>query len=271
MKPYFKRPLENLGEPWGALTLQNPRDPKQPLGNPKNSKKELKDCMELHEAHFVVVVVVWGTWSFGMYDHGLRFLLTFMPTLLTLCRSFARTYHGLGSLSTLPWTPHQLTAEVYPHRVSTSVSAWDYLASTHANTSAVKHSGPASLPRKSQAARNGGIPLWAGGGYLFSMLRTSIFACASTSSVSTYVCIHSLFIPQAVYTHICLYICIYSRAYIFTIVLWLLEGTTPPLPFTESVFPPKSQIMQTFCSAENLVWVNVVCSSSILRSVLCSM
>ena len=104
-------------------------------------------------------VVFRGKWSFGMYDHGLRFLLTFMPTLLILCWSFARTYRGSGSLSTLPWTPHQLTAEVYPHRVSTSVSAWDYLASTHANTSTVKHSGPASLPRKSQAARNGAILL----------------------------------------------------------------------------------------------------------------
>ena len=147
-----------------------------------------------------------------MYDHGLRFLLTFMPTLLTLCRSFARTYRGSGSLSTLPWTPHQLTAEVYPHRVSTSVSAWDYLASTHANTSAVKHSGPASLPRKSQAARNGGIPLGQEAATFFGSTEY-YFACASTSSVSTYVCIHSLFIPQAVYTHICLHICICSRAY----------------------------------------------------------
>ena len=50
------------------------------------------------------------------------------------------------------------------------------------------------------------------------------FACASTSSVSTYVCIHSLFIPQAVYTHICLYIYAYIVGLIFAIVLWLHIG-----------------------------------------------
>ena len=83
-------------------------------------------------------------------------------------------------------------------------------------------------------------------------LSTSILL-VHTQAARVHMYVYTAFIPQAVYTHISLYICIYSRAYIFTIVLWLLEGTTPPLPFTESVFPPKSQIMQTFCSAENLV------------------
>ena len=154
-----------------------------------------------------VVVVDWGTWSFGMYDHGLRFLLTFMPTLLTLCRSFARTYRGSGSLSTLPWTPHQLTAEVYPHRVSTSVSAWDYLASTHANTSAVKHSGPASLPRKSQAARNGAILLGQAAATFLQQYWVLAF-CLCIHKQCEHICMYTqpVHTSSSVYTHMSTYI-----------------------------------------------------------------
>ena len=152
------------------------------------------------------VVVVWGAWSFGMYDHGLRFLLTFMPTLLTLCRSFARTYRGSGSLSTLPWTPHQLTAEVYPHRVSTSVSAWDYLASTHANTSAVKHSGPASLPRKSQAARNGAILLGQAAATFLQQYWVLAF-CLCIHKQCEHICMYTqpVHTSSSVYTHMSTY------------------------------------------------------------------
>ena len=159
---------------------------------------------------YVVVVVVWGTWSFGMYDHGLRFLLTFMPTLLTLCRSFARTYRGSGSLSTLPWTPHQLTAEVYPHRVSTSVSAWDYLASTHANTSTVKHSGPASLPRKSQAARNGAILLGQAAATFLQQYWVLAF-CLCIHKQFELICMYTqpVHTSSSVYTHMSTYTYMY--------------------------------------------------------------
>ena len=160
-----------------------------------------------------------------MYDHGLRFLLTFMPTLLTLCRSFARTYRGSGSLSTLPWTPHQLTAEVYPHRVSTSVSAWDYLASTHANTSAVKHSGPASLPRKSQAARNGAILLGQAAATFLQQYWVLAF-CLCIHKQCEHICMYTqpVHTSSSVYTHMSTYI-VYVVELIVTIVLWLhIEG-----------------------------------------------
>ena len=187
-----------------------------------------------------------------MYDHGLRFLLTFMPTLLTLCRSFARTYRGSGSLSTLPWTPHQLTAEVYPHRVSTSVSAWDYLASTHANTDAVKHSGPASLPRKSQAARNGGIPLGQVAATFFSAVLSTSILLVHPQAVWAHMYVYTAcsYLKQCIHTYV--YIYVYVVELIVTIVLWLhIEGAvfihSTELTARNNVAPPSISFIMYYC------------------------
>ena len=64
----------------------------------------------------------------------------------------------------------------------------DYLACTHANTSTVKYGGPASHPRKSQAARNGASLLGQAAATFFCSTEYLHFACASTSRVSTYIC-----------------------------------------------------------------------------------
>ena len=181
-----------------------------------------------------------------MYDHGLRFLLTFMPTLLTLCRSFARTYRGSGSLSTLPWTPHQLTAEVYPHRVSTSVSAWDYLASTHANTSTVKHSGPASLPRKSQAARNRVIPFGQAAATFFRCWELAFCLCIHKQC--EHICMYTqpVHTSSSVYTHMSIYLYVYIVGLSFAKVLWLHIGGAVIIHSTE--LTARNNVMQPLYS-----------------------
>ena len=159
-------------------------------------------------------MIIWYVWSWTKVSMlGLRLALMhrpFMSTLLTLCRSLARTFRRFFCpfLLLISW------AEVYPNRVSAFFSAWNYLASTHANAHATKHSGPASLPRKSQAASNGGIPHWAGGGYLFS---------SSTWVLAFYLCIHK----QRKY--ICMYTqpsylkqCIHTYVYIYAYIVELI-------------------------------------------------
>ena len=154
------------------------------------------------------------------YDHGLRFLLTFMPTLLHYVGVLRIPSAGSFALELLiSW------AEVYPHRVSTSVSAWDYLASTHANTSAVKHSGPASLPRKSQAARNGAILLGQAAATFLQQYWVLAF-CLCIHKQCEHICMYTqpVHTSSSVYTHMSTYI-VYVVELIVSIVLWLhIEG-----------------------------------------------
>ena len=72
--------------------------------------------------------------------------------------TFLSVYSGPVSMSSNHRTSSSTSAvaDGYPHRISTFVPAWNFLAGAHANTSTVKYSGPAFLPRKSQAARNRG-------------------------------------------------------------------------------------------------------------------
>ena len=141
----------------------------------------------------------WTKVSIDFYSHLTHTLLEFWEYLP---RVGSLSIFPLNSLSSDSWSI------LYPHLVSMSLLAWYYFASTHANTSVVKQSGLASLPKKSQAASNGAILLGQVAATFLSAKNWNFCLCP-TRSVSRYVCIHSQFIPQAVYTHI------HWRTYIF--------------------------------------------------------
>ena len=146
-------------------------------------------------------VIIWYVWSWTKVSIDLYAHLT--HALSEFCAY--RPWVG-KSLKLCPGTPHQLTAEVYPHHVSTSVSAWDYLASTHANTSTVKHSGLASLPRKSQAARNGAILLRQVAATFFRQYWVLAFClCIHKQGKHIYMYTKPVHTTSSVYTYISIY------------------------------------------------------------------